>query len=118
MGGEETATVWYQVAIPEDIDLGLPGIYQWDIEGVGTYIGQSKNLRKRLWEYPNNLRKLAQGKPYRKSKPDAWRHIHLKLHDARTRGVGVTVTVIENCPLDELNERERHWIGLRGTLNR
>ena len=58
------------MVIPEGIDLGQPGIYAWDIEGVGTYIGQSKNLRSRVREYPNNIRKLAEALPYRKSKPD------------------------------------------------
>lgn len=118
MGGEETATVWYQVVIPEGIDLNQPGIYAWDIEGVGTYIGQSKNLRSRLREYPNNVRKLAEGLPYRKSKPDAWRHIHWRLHEAKLGGMGVTVTVLENCEIERLNDRERYWISIRGTLNR
>ena len=109
---------FFAVEVAEGIDLDRAGIYQWTIDGIGTYVGQSRRIRKRLVEYPNNVRKLVLGLPYRKGKPDAFRHIHRQLAEARAGRLKVTFAVIENCSGDELNARERHWIALRGTLNR
>lgn len=108
---------WFQLSIPDGIDLSKPGIYQWQIAGGGTYIGKSKNLRSRLREYDNNVRKQGLGLPYRKSKPDAFRLIHRQLHAAKKAGAEITVTVLENCSIENLIDRERHWIAARATLN-
>ncbi|MBD8663016.1 hypothetical protein IFT59_07090 [Rhizobium sp. CFBP 8752] len=108
---------WFQLVVPEGIDLSKPGIYQWTLAGVGTYIGQSRNLRSRLREYDNNVRKQTLGLPYRKSRPDAFRAVHRQLHAAKLAGIEVTVTVLENCALEDLNARERYWIASRATLN-
>ena len=59
---------WFEVSA-DDIQLASAGIYEWRIEGVGIYIGQSKRLAGRLREYPNNVRKIIDGAPYRKGKP-------------------------------------------------
>lgn len=108
---------WFQLVVPQGIDLSKPGIYQWTIVGAGTYIGQSRNLRSRLREYDNNVRKLATGLPYRKSKPTAFRAVHRELHAAKSAGAEITVTILENCALEELNARERFWIAAKATLN-
>lgn len=100
------------------VDIDLPGIYEWQIEGVGSYIGKSKRLKKRLREYPNNVRKLIAGLPYRASKPQSFRLIHHELHRAQEEKRQIVFTVVENCPLAELSEREQFWIAERGTLNR
>lgn len=98
--------------------MGLPGIYEWRVEGVGSYIGKSKRLRQRLREYSNNVRKLALGLPYRAGKPSLFRAIHHQMLRAHLEGRSIKYTVIENCPLDQLNEREQFWIKMRGSLNR
>lgn len=66
---------WFR-NLADDASLALSGIYEWRIEGVGLYVGKSKDLASRLREYPNNVRKLLAGEPYRKSKPDKFRLIH------------------------------------------
>lgn len=104
---------WWKQNIGPDIDLTQPGIYEWQIEGVGVYIGQSKRLRQRIREYPNNVSKLLRGAPYRKSKLTAYRAIHHELKRAYEDLNLVSVTVLENCNISELNERERHWIAVR-----
>jgi hypothetical protein len=109
----KTPIDWFTHNIPDYIDLDAPGIYQWLIEGVGIYIGKSKRLRGRLKEYPNNVRKIAGGLPYRKNNPRGFRVVHHSLYDARKRGLTVTVSVLENCDLAVLNDRERFWIKLR-----
>jgi hypothetical protein len=119
--GEIDATLpwdWCIRDIPAHIDLERPGIYEWRIEGAGCYIGKSKRLRARLREYPNNLRKMIAGLPYRAGKPEAFRRVHHELHAALAAGRSVTLTVLENCDAGALSERERFWIARRGTLNR
>ncbi len=51
------------------------GIYLWEIEGVGSYVGETRDLASRLREYPNNIRKLLLGLPYRKAKAVSFRRI-------------------------------------------
>ncbi len=104
--------------IAQGIDLDLPGIYEWRIEGSGSYIGKSKRLKRRLREYPNNVRKLALNLPYRAGKPTSFRAIHHEMFRAHVDGRPVVFSVIENCPLERLNEREQFWIKSRGSLNR
>lgn len=109
--------VWYTREISERIDLAQPGIYEWRIYGVGSYIGKSRRLESRLREYPNNLRKMLAGLPYRAGNPEGYRHVHHALRAAILGRQAITLTVLENCEVADLNGRERHWIELRGTLN-
>ena len=109
---------WFLRDSPSHIDINLPGIYEWQIAGVGSYIGKSKRLKRRLREYPNNVRKLIAGLPYRAGKPQSFRLIHHELCRPREEKRQVIFTIVENCPLTELNEREQFWIAERGVLNR
>lgn len=114
----EWGTLVFERDIRAEIDLELPGIYEWRIAGSGSYVGKSRKLKRRLREYPNNLRKLGLGLPYRAGKPELFRLVHREMLLAHSEGRKVVFTVIENCPLDQLTERERFWINCRGTLNR
>ena len=108
---------WFRFDIPAKIDLARPGIYEWRIEGVGSYVGQSCQLRRRLSRYAANLRRVRKGLPRRVIGPDSHREIHEALFAAVGAGRLVSVTVLENCELTELNARERFWIDRRGALN-
>ena len=89
------------------------GIYEWRIEGVGVYVGQAKRLAARMRAYPNNVRKLLEGRPWRKSADRPFRDVHYALRDAHEAGASVTFSILENCPPELLNERERYWIDRR-----
>lgn len=104
---------WWKHDLAEHIDLGRPGIYEWRIGSDSLYIGKSARLRGRIREYPNNVRKLIAGEAYRKGKPTSYRDIHHELRVAHDEMIEVAVTVIENCALAALNERERYWIATR-----
>ncbi len=108
---------WFRFDIPAKIDLARPGIYEWRIEGVGAYVGQSCQLRRRLSQYAANLRRARTGRPRRAIGPDNHREIHEALFTAVGEGRAVSVTVLENCELTELNAREGFWITRRGALN-
>ncbi len=108
---------WFRFDIPAKIDLARPGIYEWRIEGLGSYVGQSCQLRRRLSQYAANLRRMRKGLPDRPTGPGVHRAICQVLSDAIAEGRAISVTVIENCELTELNDRERFWADRRGALN-
>lgn len=44
---------WFTHEDNKNVDLNLPGIYEWHVEGVGSYVRKSKRLfSRRLKEYP------------------------------------------------------------------
>lgn len=105
---------WWTV-IGTDADFAQAGIYEWRIGDQFVYIGKSKRLRSRIREYPNNVRKMETGAPYRRGKPDGYREIHHELYRASLAKIPVFVTVLENCETSMLNQREQHWIAVRRT---
>ena len=108
---------WFRFDIPAKIDLARPGIYEWRIEGVGSYVGQSCQLRRRLSQYAANLRRSRDGRSRLVAGSDRHGEINEALHAAVVAGRPVTVTVLENCELTELNAREWFWRTRRGALN-
>lgn len=79
-----------------------PGIYLfWRIDEnmfKYAYVGQAKNLLKRLAEHLSG-----------------YQHIDLsikkhKFYEEESNPWGYHVEVIEKCPLEELDEQERYWI--------
>lgn len=116
VGPERFSRDWRRALLPADLSR-CSGIYRWEIAGVGSYVGKSRNLARRLREYPNNIRKLMLGLPYRKGKPDGFRGIHRELARALDRGASIQCSVIELCPSEQLSDRETHWIEQHGTLN-
>lgn len=79
-----------------------PGIYVfWRIdenEFKFAYVGQAKNLLKRLAEHLSGYQHI-----------DCSIKKH-KLYDAESNPYGYHVIVIEECSIDVLDERERYWI--------
>lgn len=79
-----------------------PGIYVfWRIdenEFKFAYVGQAKNLLKRLAEHLSGYQHI-----------DCSIKKH-KLYDAESSPYGYHVLVIEECSIDDLDERERYWI--------
>lgn len=106
-------TDWWALDSSGNADISLPGIYEWRIGDAAVYVGKSKRLRRGIREYPNNVRRMLAGAPYRRSRTDAFREIHHHLRRAHDEQIEVTVRVLENCKLDQLNVREQHWIALR-----
>ena len=104
---------WWSLELPDDCSLERPGIYEWRIGDESLYVGKSSRLASRLREYPNNVRKLSDGLPYRKGNPHGYRFVHTELHRAIKAGHLVLVTILENCEQQDLSEREQHWISVR-----
>ena len=104
---------WWTRDVAEQIDLDLPGIYEWRIGSDSLYIGKSGRLRGRIREYPNNVRRLLAGEPYRRGNPTSFREVHHELRAAHDGMISVTVSILENCARADLNQREQYWIAIR-----
>ena len=108
---------WHEYFVVEGVQENLPGIYKWEIEGVGSYIGKYKSIRRPTKEYGRNVRRLLNEKPYRKGKPGGYRRIHRALAEAVQHGRRITLRILENVDESHICAREAELIKLRGNLN-
>jgi hypothetical protein len=103
--------------VERGIDLDRAGILEFRIDKFGSYIAHSNRLSRRIRDYEENVWRLGQGLPYL-SGGSGYRRIHRLLRDAADKAMAVTVIALENCEEADLPVRKRHWIEVRGTLNR
>jgi hypothetical protein len=115
MSNKDLNLNWEMVAL-SGVDVNLPGILEWQIEGVGSYIVKSNMMRRRYMQYEQNVRNLNAGLPHEAGRPD-YRRIHHLLNDALLDGRKVRVLALENCSTADLPVRKRYWIERNGTLN-
>lgn len=108
---------WYRLLITEGVDTDLPGIYEWRIEGAGSYIGRYTYSSRPFGDYARHVRDLFLGDIYKPSDPDGWRRIHHELYAALLDGREIELIFVENCSADDLNERKQVHKKERGTLN-
>lgn len=101
------------------LNIWMPGIYAWDIHGIGVYIGRYTRARRPLGEYDKNVTRILRGEPYRPNKPHGFRRIHHALANAVKEQTPITLRIVENCLIENLDIRERHWLNEigRGGLN-
>ncbi|MGE0684641.1 MAG: hypothetical protein AB7P69_27505 [Candidatus Binatia bacterium] len=108
----------FTFVVVDGVDLTRPGIYEWEIEGVGIYIGKYKRISRPQRAYARSVANLLANRPYRKSRQDRFRGIHHALADAVRQKRNVKLTILENPPAWKINSRELELIAERGTLNR
>jgi hypothetical protein len=109
---------WYSVTITDGANPDLPGLYEFKIDGVGSYIGKYTNFSQRCKLYSRNVDNLLNKRTYRKGKPNQFRRIHRELADAVRAGKRINLIVLENQDRGpKLNRREWELIRERGTLN-
>ena len=109
---------WFHIENACGVSWDKPGIYMWTIAGVGSYVGRYTRKRRPLREYALNVERLLDGRPYRKSKPNGFRHVHRELAKAARDRTEIILSVIENPPRDQILMRERKLIAKYGNLNR
>jgi|ERR1700678_1385452 len=111
---------WFDLDVPHDVDLDKPGIYIWEIEGAGKYVGKYTRIERPTKQYGRNVRRIFSGRPYHdKSKPDGFRHIHRELAKAHREGRKIILHIPENVPNPEARHaREGELIAECGNLNR
>lgn len=98
-------TNWYRYVVAEGAREDAPGIYEWRIEGIGIYIGKFKRIRRPTREYGLNVQRILRCQPYRKGKPTQFRRIHRALEQAYRAGMPITLSILENPPAEEINQR-------------
>ena len=103
---------WYLI-VTQGFDLDKPGIYEWRIGDIGLYVGKAKRLRRRIRDYPNNIRRMIEGLPWHGNDAKQYRGIHYELRTAYDAGVEVRVQILENCLAEDRAFRERAWIAVR-----
>jgi hypothetical protein len=108
---------WYEYVLKDGVDESRPGIYEWRIEGAGSYVGKYTWISRPKSEYERNVLKILNGWPYRPQKPDKFRRVHRELELAHREGRRITLVILENVDPLRLAQRERELIALRGMLN-
>jgi len=108
---------WYDYILTDGVDEKKPGIYEWRIEGAGSYIGKYTRISRPKIEYEKNVLKILNGWPYRSKKPEKFRRVHRELERAHREGRRITLVILENVDPFLLNQRESELIADRGTLN-
>lgn len=112
-----SAETWFTIEIADGVDTSKPGLYEWHIEGVGSYIGRYKRYSRPTTEYVRNVRNLIAGKPYRRGKPTLFRRIHHELAAAYDAKRTVRLIILENPKPENMGRRELELIRERGVLN-
>jgi hypothetical protein len=109
---------WYDYRINDGVDVKRPGIYEWRIYGMGSYIGQYLRISRPTKEYRRNLINLLNDRPYRLRNPAGFRRIHRELARAHREKRRIQLIIVENVT-DKLqrNRREQELIKVRGNLN-
>jgi hypothetical protein len=108
---------WYDEVVAKGVDTAKPGIYEWHIAGVGSYIGKYKSIRRPTRHYGRNVSRLLAGEAYRLNKPTGFRRIHEALAMAYRERRPITLYILENVDPLRINQRERELIATLGALN-
>jgi hypothetical protein len=108
---------WFVMFKADGIDRSKPLLYEWSIESVGFYIGQTIQVTRRIVEYEQNLQNFLAGRPYRKNNRDGFRCIHRALAKAIEEDKKIYFTLLENeSDTFTRNRRKRELIVERAEL--
>lgn len=106
----------YSWIMDANIECDAPLIYRIDVGLNGstrTYVGQSVNAKRPLQGHLYYARKAAEGQDFSRVQL-----VHRTMADAVQAGGSLGLTLIENCPVQLLTERETFWWEtLRPALN-
>jgi hypothetical protein len=91
----ELAEDWFREDSPSGIDRQRPGIYLWQIEDVGIYVGHAARLDAVALRYATNILDKLNGRPYH-NKPRNFRRVHDELAKAVLERRKIVLTLLEN----------------------
>lgn len=104
---------WCAVVIAPSVDCSKPGIYRWEIEGAGVYIGKYTRIRRPTKEYRRNVVRRLKGLPSH-HRNGRFRHGHPALAEAVKEGRRITLTILANAEPADLHRREQEFIRSEG----
>ena len=96
--------------IENGVLVDLPLIYAWRVGGELVYVGKANGARRPLNDYPNDVRKLLAGEPYRKNKPNEFRRIHRVLANAVIRRLPIQLEYLCNTTATQISADKRALI--------
>jgi hypothetical protein len=111
---------WFHLDVAPGVHLNQPGIYIWEIEDFGKYIGEYTRIKRPTKRYAWKVRRIINEQPHHdKSNPIGFGHIHSALAKAHLQGKKIVLHVAENAS----DPKERHakqakLIAKCGNLNR
>lgn len=80
-----------------DMLRNMCGIYKLDYPNGKCYVGQSKDIKRRMWEH-NNIKRLDN-------------HFNSPCDLAiKKYGIFKEIEILEFCPAEQLDEKEQYWI--------
>jgi hypothetical protein len=110
---------WFKLDVAPGVHLNQPGIYVWEIEGAGRYVGKYTRIERPAKRYGWNVRRILNEQPHDKSKPNGFRHIHTVLARGHSEGKRIILHITENVSDPKTrHEREAKLIAKYGNLNR
>ena len=84
-----------------------PLLYRILINNRICYIGCANTARRPQVAYSRNVKRMIEGKPYRKNKPEGFRLIHRRLFEAVQNGENVLIELIRNVARENKFAEER-----------
>lgn len=111
---------WFDLDVAPGVSLDKPGIYIWEIEGTGKYVGKYTRIERPLKRYERNVNRIINDLPYHdRSRPDGFRHIHRELEKAHGENRKIILHISENvADPNARHAREAELIAKCGNLNR
>ncbi len=101
---------WFSIEQAEGTTFDRPGIYRWEIEGYGMYVGRFTRRSRPVYEYAKNVYRQLNGIAYRPGNPDGFRAVRIALAGAVRQNSNVVLRLLMNCDCDTLNQNERRFI--------
>ena len=111
---------WFDLDVAPGVHLNQPGIYIWEIEDVGKYIGEYTRIKRPTKRYAWKVRQIVNEQPqHDELNPIGFGHIHKALAKAHLQGNKIVLHVAENVPdPKERHSRQAKLIAKCGNLNR
>lgn len=100
---------WCTTVVNPGVDCTKPGIYRWDIEGAGVYIGKYTRIRRPTKEYRGNVIRILKNLQSHHAS-GLFRRIHYALAEAVKDGRRITLTILANAEGTEQNRLEQALI--------
>lgn len=91
-------------------DRTQPGLYVWEIDGAGLYVGRYSKISRPLRHYARIVYRLRNDLEYRPQNPNGFRRIHYALVAAIDQNRAIKLHLWANCAKDELAQAERALI--------
>lgn len=89
----------HTVEIPEGVTLDKPGIYEWAITyadgSIRRYVGKYTRQNRPMREYHANVKRILDGRPYRKAAPTGFRGVHRELAEATREERAIVLTILK-----------------------